>query len=419
MNKFLFPEYYVLTQLQKSFSATCDLKNFYVISVQHLLETTGSMFESFIRIGFKPDNIFLTGKIYSTHEATKQKLVSIGINLIESSIPKELGAYSESLEKDVCKMWRLLSMKLKPESKIIILDDGGYTLKNVPDSILKNHFVFGIEQTTSGIRMQSAFGKFPVIHLAASAAKVIIEPPIVSEAVKIQLGKIIAELHPEKIGVVGYGNIGKAVAKAFKDKYNILVYDIKNELRGDVLEGVTYLNSLADLYNQSNVIIGATGQDISELNWLTNSISNKTLISVSSGDIEFNNLLRQCKPYLSEELKSPLQILNLKTVQGHTIKILRGGMVANFTGTPDSSPGHIIQLTRGLLFSAIAQIIRDNVILKLTSGAIMLDPVFQAKVVQLWFQDQPQRQLDYSEEILKGFKNIDWIKKHSSGKQIE
>ena len=113
-----------------------------------------------------------------------------------------------------------------------------------------------------------------------------------------------------------------------------------------------------------------------------------------------------------------LQILNLKTVQGHSLKILRGGMVANFTGTPDSSPGHIIQVTRGLLFSAVAQIIRDNAKLKMTSGAVMLDPAFQSEVVQLWFQDQPQRQSHYSEETLNGFKNIEWIKKHSAGSFI-
>ena len=412
----LFPKLPVLTELMQILKINkTNAEKYFLISVQHLLETTGSMFESFINIGFKHDNIFLTGKIYSTHESTQQRLKSLGINLLESSIPKELGIYSESLEKDICEMWQLLSLKLKPKSKIIILDDGGYTLKNVPDSILKNHSVFGIEQTTSGIRMQSAFGKFPVIHLAASAAKVIIEPPIVSEAVKIQLGKIIEELHPEKIGVVGYGNIGKAVAKDFKDKYNILVYDIKNELQGDVLEGVTYLKSLDDLYKQSNVIIGATGQDISNFNWLTNSTGDKTLISISSGDIEFNNLLKQCKPYLTEELKCPLQILNLKTVQGHSIKIFRGGMVANFTGTPDSSPGHIIQVTRGLLFSAVTQIIRDNAKLKIASGAVMLDPAFQSEVVNLWFQDQPQRQGDYSKEILDGFKNIEWITEHSGG----
>lgn len=409
----MFPKYHIIQKLTKIFSFQFKPEEYFIISVQHLLRSTGSMFEAVIDYGFEAQNIYLTGKIYSTHIETQNKLKILGINIIESDYPKDLGYYTQSLENDVRKMWQLLSEKLKPKSKIIILDDGGYTLKNVPATILKNHFVYGIEQTTSGIRMQNTFGEFPVIHVAASAAKVIIEPPIVSEAIKIQLGQIIKELNPKKIGVVGFGHIGRAVTDEFKLGYDVLVFDIKNELKDNAIRDVAYCNSISDLYNQSDLIIGATGQDISDLNWLTNSKGDKTLISVSSGDIEFNSLLRKCEPYLIEELKSPLQVLNLKTQQGHSLKILRGGMVANFTGTPDSSPGHIIQVTRGLLFSAILQILKNSEYLKNKSGALMLDPDFQKEVVLLWFQDQPQRKADYSEEVLKGFEKISWIREQS------
>lgn len=409
----MFPKYSVIEQLKEKYRFQFNSKDYYIISVQHLLRSTGSMFETIIDYGFEPQNIFLTGKIYSTHIETQNKLRELGINVIESDFPKELGYYAQSLENDVRKMWQLLSEKLTQNSKIIILDDGGYTLKNVPDEILNNNFVCGIEQTTSGIRMQNTFGKFPVIHVAASAAKVIIEPPIVSEAVKIQLGQIIKELSPKKVGVIGFGHIGKAVVNEFKSVYDILVYDINNDLKNEIIQGVKYCNSLIELYNESDLLIGATGKDISDLDWLKNSNGDKTFLSVSSGDIEFNNLLRNCKPYLTEDLKSPLQILNLKTEQGHSLKILRGGMVANFTGTPDSSPGHIIQVTRGLLFSAILQILRDTEQLKSQSGAVMLDPYFQKEIVQHWFQDQPQRKSDYSEAILKGFEDVNWISNQS------
>ncbi len=409
----MFPKYPVIEHLKENHLFQFNPQDYYIISIQHLLRSTGSMFEAIVSYGFDPKNIFLSGKIYSTHIETQSKLRDLGINIIESDYPKELGYYTKSLENDVRLMWQLLSEKLKPNSTIIILDDGGYTLKNLPHEILKNHFVCGIEQTTSGIRMQSTFGKFPVIHVAASAAKLIIEPPIVSEAVKIQLGEIIKELNPQKIGVVGLGHIGKAVVNEFKSVYDILVFDIKNELKDEVKQDVTYCNSLSVLYNQSDVIIGATGQDISDFNWLTSSIGDKTLISVSSGDIEFNSLLRKCEPYLTEAFKSPLQVINLKTEQGYLLKILRGGMVANFTGEPDSSPGNIIQVTRGLLFSAILQILRDSEELKKQSGAIMLDPYFQKEVVQFWFQDQPQRKTDYSEPILEGFMNLSWISNNS------
>jgi len=76
---------------------------------------------------------------------------------------------------------------LTPNAKIIVLGYGGFALKNVPEDILQKYEVFGIEQTTSGIRLQNTFKKFPVIPVASSAAKTIIEPPIVSEAVNIQL----------------------------------------------------------------------------------------------------------------------------------------------------------------------------------------------------------------------------------------
>jgi len=412
----MFPEYSVITQLQKKYNLY-NLKDFYILSVQHLLESTGSMFEAFINIGFKPENIFLTGKLYSTNEETKEKLKLLGINVFDSTIPQELGSYSESLEKDVAKMWEQLASKIKPQSKIIVLDDGGHAIKNAHREIVGKRDVFGIEQTTSGAKTIYKDMKFPVIDLAESAAKVIIEPPIVSESVTIQLGRIIEELMPRKIGIIGYGHVGKAIAKELKSKYQILVYDnAQKELpQEDKIAGIVYCRSAGEIYNQSDVLIGATGQDISDLNWLTNSTGDKTLISVSSGDIEFQKLLKACKPYLTEKIENPLQVLNLKTKQQHKLNILRGGMVANFTGTQHSSPGEIIQMTRGLLFSAVIQILRDNKLLNKNNNPIMLDPEFQKEVVALWFNDQPQRKNDYPENVILGFNDVEWIKTHSKG----
>lgn len=426
----MFPKYSVIEQLQQKYNSF-NPEDFYIISVQHLLESTGSMFEAFIKIGFKPENIFLTGKLYSTNEKTKNKLILLGINVFESSVSIDLGSYSDCLKADVAKMWKQLIPKIEPQNKIIVLDDGGYTAKYVIDNteILTNYKnrIFGIEQTTSGARMfyehKILFENhlFPIIDLAESAAKVIIEPPIISESVTIQLGETIKKLTPNKIGIIGYGHIGKAIAKELKSKYQILVFDnTKKELQQeDILDGVIYCNSARDIYEQSDMLIGATGQDISsELDCLTNSNGDKTLISLSSGDVEFQSLLKECKPYLTEEVKNPTQDLNLKTAQKHNLKILRGGMVANFTGSQHSSPGHIIQMTRGLLFSAVIQILRDNVRLKKEDNPIMLDPEFQKEVIELWFKDQPQRKKGYSKDVILGFNDIEWIRNKSKGKYI-
>jgi len=411
----VFPELKVLNEIKTAYADDTRKEDIYIISVQHLLETTGSLFEAVMSTGILPHNIYLTGKIYSTHAITSTKLENLGINITKSTYPKKLGTYLEALEGDIINMWADLKKRLTHASTVIILDDGGYTLKNAPEDVLEKCDVFGIEQTTSGIRMQSAFGRFPVIHLAASAAKVLIEPPIVSEAIKIQVGKFIDQLNPKTIGIVGYGNIGKAVAKEFSRKCQILVFDINGEAENGTVAGIMHCNSLKELYDGAELVIGATGQDISDLTWLTQSKSNKTFMSVSSGDIEFNRLLKNCGPYLNGVVESPLQVLDLTTERGHSLKILRGGMVANFTGTGDSSPGPIIQVTRGLLFAAVLQIINNHLKLKHRFGPIMLDPEMQSKAVTSWFCDQPQRKQDYSAEIIDGFSEVEWIKKYSSG----
>jgi S-adenosylhomocysteine hydrolase len=411
----MFPRYYVLQKLLEKYKNHDNLEDYYIISVQHLLRSTGSLFETIVQYGFKPKNIFLTGKIYSTHFETSINLKKLGINIIESSIPDKLGYYSSFLEGDVKGMWKQLMKVLTPGAKIIILDDGGFVLKNVPDAVLSKYKVIGIEQTTSGVRLQKSFKSFPVIHVATSAAKRIIEPPIVSEAVKIQLGAIIHNLKPRIIGIIGYGHVGKAIANEFKKQYNILVFDSNHGIANLNANYLCFSKTKDELFLNSDVIIGATGHDISDVKWLTESQGNKTLISVSSGDIEFNKLLKNCYPYLLDKLESPLQDLRIRTIDGYILKLLRGGLVANFRGKPDSSPGHVIQMTRGLLFAAIIQIIEQYERLINSVGPVVLDPNLQKEVVDFWFQDQPNRIKDYSKGILTDFENIDLVLTKSKG----
>lgn len=409
----VFPKYYVLEQLLVKHQPKQKLDDFFIISVQHLLRSTASLFETIIRFGIKPQNIFLTGKIYSTHFETSVKLKKLGINVIESTIPDKLGHYITFLERDVKNMWMELIKVLTPGANIIILDDGGFVLKNVPDRVLSNYKVFGIEQTTSGVRLQKSFKNFPVIHVATSAAKRIIEPPIVSEAVKIQLGKNIKKLKPKAIGIIGYGHIGKAIADEFQNQYKILVYDLNKEVICSLIGNIHPCKTKDELYIQSDVIIGATGHDVSDLKWLKEANGNKTLISVSSGDIEFNKILRNCQPQLIDKLDSPLQDLRIKTKNGYVLQILRGGLVANFTGKADSSPGPVIQMTRGLLFAAIIQILEQYESLRIQTGPIILNPILQDIVIKLWFKNKPERVNNYSEQLKKDISDIDWIFKGS------
>ncbi len=131
----VFPKFYVLDELKQKLEHRYDLGQYYIVSVQHILETTGSLFEALIETGFRPDHIYVTGKIYSTHAETKNKLRSIGIKVLEGDMNFAPGDYSFSLQADVDKMWSVFTRILPEQAKIIILDDGGYTLKSIPEIV--------------------------------------------------------------------------------------------------------------------------------------------------------------------------------------------------------------------------------------------------------------------------------------------
>lgn len=410
----------VLQTLLNDFSSAIR-EDITLVAVQHLLSSTGSLFDAIVSLGIKPNNIYLLGKIYSTHSETEKKLRSLGINIPQATHPAIPGTYAEALETDVKRLWHKVKENMSHNSLVIILDDGGYAIKNCPEEILNGYRVLGIEQTMSGIKLLNRnFKNLPVISVAGSAAKTIIEPPIVSEAVNIRLGNVIKELHPKRIGIIGYGNIGYAVAKQLSKFYDVEVFEKNESLLSHKLTNAHYSTDMNFVFDNCDVIVGATGEDISlhhYTKWLKEVDNDKTLISISSGDIEFNSLLRYANGQLSP-VTSALQTLEINTLNGKKIKILRGGMVANFTGEADSSPSHIIQFTRGLLLAAIFQIFDKYDELKSQKGIIMLDPSLQKKVVTAWFKDQPQRNADYSDEVLEGFKNEDWIAQCSEGMQI-
>lgn len=387
-----------------------------IVSVQHLLESTGSLFESLLRMGFRPDNIFLTGKLYSTHKETERKLrEALGLNVFPSSSPSRPGFYSQALDSDVKAMWSSARGRLHSLRRIIVLDDGGYSLKNVPQDFFDK--TTGIEQTTSGIRY--AFGKFPVINVARSATKTLIEPRLVSESVRLRLGNDIKRLGVARIGIVGHGSIGKALAYDLSREYDVCVYDKKTSRLPSVRGPARAVRSLRQLYRESELIIGATGSDISRGWWISECNSDKVLMSVSSGDIEFNNLLRSHHHLIVNKATSPLQTIVLKTPVGHSIRILRGGMVANFTGEANSSPPEVIQVTRGLLLVAVVQAVVAEPVLKGATGPIMLDPNLQKFVVERWFEVLPQRRLEYPGRVVEGFKDHKWIASHSNGQRVD
>jgi len=412
-----FPKLPILEGLKQFRRNDIDYEKVYIIAVQHLVETTGSLFEAIIDIGIKPENIFLQGKLYSTHFRVERQLRQLGINVFNASMPDKFGVIRETLRKDIGKMWIHAKQKFVNKSIIIILDDGGLAIKQTPQELFGQLKFYGIEQTTSGLRFQPDKDFFPIIQVATSAAKVYLEPNIISRALLRKLHFYLNKNEPKRIGVVGFGHIGKAVAHYLAKRYSVFIYDNKSDVLKANIGKLKVCSSIDELIAKCDLIIGATGVDISNINWEKAAIENKTLISVSSNDIEFNSLLKRNNKTLWIMYKDVLQNIEIKLENGRTLKLIRGGTVANFNNGLESCRKNQIQLTRALLFSGILQALNNNIQLKGENGSTNLKHEFQMFVVQEWFRHYPKYQHFYPESLKIKFNSLEWINENSSIKR--
>jgi len=88
----------------------------------------------------------------------------------------------------------------------------------------------------------------------------------------------------EKIGIIGFGNMGSAIAEGLKDKYAISVFD-KDKNKINSLKNITAVSTVGELVKQSEIVILAVKpQDFAALlNEIRGSLGNKLIISIAAG----------------------------------------------------------------------------------------------------------------------------------------
>jgi hypothetical protein len=297
---------------------------------------------------------------------------------------------------------------------IIVLDDGGLCAAAVPGEISASLPVIGVEQTMAGVR--EPYPVIPVVEVASSAAKTILEPPMIREAVwKRLLAKGYLSTGGSRYGVVGIGNIGKAVARALATSGQpVYVYDSQRDVAryGDVPGSIT-CNRLEELFEQSDHIFGCSGTDIlAGQTWWRGLKGDKILVSCSSHDEEFRTALLA----LNEQ---PAPNDTLADVRVHldngSLLIVRGGCPANFDGTQESVPREDIQLTRALLLAGVLQSSKlSEALWKCSSARIMLSPDIQQSIVASWRKLRGDTGW-YSPETLAVFDSPESIAARSGG----
>ena len=87
-----------------------------------------------------------------------------------------------------------------------------------------------------------------------------------------------------KIGIIGYGNMGSAIAQQLKNNYDILVFD-KERAKIDGLQGIITIGSITELAGNAGIIILAVKpQDFEDiLSEIGDAGKNKLFISIAAG----------------------------------------------------------------------------------------------------------------------------------------
>lgn len=353
-------EYNVLPTLQAIIEKVktyqrLNLANITFVCVQHLVFTVVDLIQSLIILGAKPKNIHIMGKFYSTCLKVEEQLIQMGVVYHTSSCPQRFGYFKDYFNHDIKDMWDKISTNIET-SHIIVLDDGGQCIINIPKYLSKNHKIYTVEQTSSGIaQINNSNISFNLINVAYSCAKQFIESPMIAKIVITKLKQVLP-LNSNNLvyGIVGLGAIGSSIIQKLLDtNQTIIIYDKEIE-KGHLIGGIEVANNIQQLFQKADYILGCTGTDITISLDLYELYGTKYLISCSSQDVEFNSLLKVIHKNLAYKSFNVLDDVKYP-IKGGFIKILKGGYPINFDNSGKSVSAENIQLTRGLLLGGVIQ----------------------------------------------------------------
>lgn len=356
-----------------------DFENVTVIAIQHAIDITHHMFLELYKKGLKPENTYLLGKCYSTNIDTVEDLRRKGAYVSDSSFAFDShSSFDEQFTQYVkkflqeCKKQR---QARKDKNKIILVDDGGFLIRNVlEEPELLSDTLSATELTSSGYNsLKDCPIPFPVLNIARSKAKLEIEGTMIAELEVRHIERVIEEekLDSKNILIMGGGAIGKKIYSILvSKKYSAHVFDIDTS--------VSTTNDLRESLKNADVVIGATGSSPLSMEDIADLEKKVLLISTSSSDREFpsasirSGVSKNVNPHHSYPYKNTI--------------LVNSGFPINFTGERVSLPLEQVQLTDSLILSAIFQASKE----KDSKGFVTLAEDIQDQIVEEFLNYYPQ-----------------------------
>ncbi len=287
----------------------------------------------------------------------------MGVTVIDSSIPAP-GEFHPCFQHDVERLWGVAAETLGSRRirRILVLDDAGVCITNVPASISNRYAVCAVEQTSAGMFLfEDNPPPFAVISWARAAVKLEIGGPVFAQSFVDKLNTEFLHgipLRGERIGIIGMGSIGRGVATlAARQGNSVCFYDPDQDLklRSFLRERITRARSLEELMRSCDYVFGCSGRNPFAGKWPMEHRPEAKLFSVSGGDQEFGPIINDLKNKPDFKVEPTWDIVSKLGPCG-PIRIAYLGYPYNFVSrAPEAVPGRIVQLETGGLLAALIQ----------------------------------------------------------------
>jgi S-adenosylhomocysteine hydrolase len=380
------PTMRALDHLVRQLGGGQPLRGIGVLGVQHLLGSTGGLLHALTASGVAADRIALVGKTYSEHPLVAREMRHDGFLILpghartdeRQAMPRWLRAVQSllpGLRDD--RLEAALLERLRQPGRLLLLDDGGSLILLVNRLVTEHPELAGkivaVEQTRRGIDKLSGVDlRFPVIDVARAWAKRTYEAPLIGRSVANSVEERLADLERrripfgKKVLVIGYGTVGRAVAREMKARgYDVVAYDKHDNARADAQEdGIPLYTTQAEAFPHGELVISSTGEIVVRKSNLGRLPTGAVLFNAGSHETEFDPALKDVPKtfrgvdvgHLDDWAQPSHGYAQLRAGRREYLLAAWGGVV-NFGGV-DPIPPRYIQLTRGLLYLGTLQAAR-------------------------------------------------------------
>ncbi|HEX2271514.1 MAG TPA: NAD(P)-dependent oxidoreductase, partial [Pyrinomonadaceae bacterium] len=403
-----------------------------MVAVQHMLCQTVDLFRAVEAMGLRTENIFALGKVYSNSAPVIAAIRKMGITVVESTFPRP-GEFDGSFEHDIKRLWETVADQIAGRriKRILVLDDGGKCIINIPAELLARYEVVGVEQTSHGMFLfERTPPPFAVISWARAAVKLQIGGHIFSRC-------LIDKLHSEflrgksldglEIGIIGLGSIGRGLADiALRHGAKVVFYDSDPDLKVPryLRDRVTRLDSLEELLLSCEYLFGASGRNPFKDKWPMDHRPGIKLFSASGGDQEFGPIIRDLRSSASFKVAEDTWDITSNDGPCGPMHIAYLGFPYNFVSRAEEAvPTRIVQIETGGLLAALIQARAYFMSVEngetQNSGIHRVSPDLQHFVLEVWLDAMQYRGIDiqklygYDRAQLAAVNEDDWFEVYS------